>query len=218
MENWIDKFNKMFDIKKDNKKMFKVIIGQQPYMQKLGNVTFKVKYDKNIYKDFGNVAFFVSEWIKVQDSLEMIFNLLFGKETSLKVIVFLKEHDVSPQTFADYLYREHCIILVNRFGLKLNENQKHRPKNLEKIINTIKNELKKQEVKRASVLFVGDDLSKRVQQIKDCEWGLALHPSGVNLNNDKQNKKYYQIWYYANEDAIEKKSENFKLKHFKIFN
>ncbi|MFT4413901.1 hypothetical protein ACLM5H_08585 [Fredinandcohnia humi] len=218
MKKWIDDFIEMFDVKKDNKKILKVVIGQQPYMQKLGGVNFSVSYNKNVYKDIGNIAFFVSKWIKVQDSLEMVFNLLFGRENSIKVIVFLKEHNVSPQEFAEYLYEEHRVFLVNRFGLKLSKNDKNRPQNLEKIISKIKSELIAKKVTSASVLFIGDETSKRIQSIEKCEWGLVVHPSGVNLNNSKQNRKYYQIWYEADENAVEKKSDNFKLQDFRVFN
>ena len=82
----MDKFLEQFPIMDGvNPKEIKVIIGEQPYKQSLNGISFAVDGTKSIvpiYKTTGNISFLVSDWIKVQDSLEMIFNLLFGHELS----------------------------------------------------------------------------------------------------------------------------------------
>ena len=78
---WVNNFENEFCglLKDGNTKELKIIIGQEPYKQGLKGKDFKVNTSKYPYCRIGNnVAFFVRDWIKIQDSLEMIFNLIFN--------------------------------------------------------------------------------------------------------------------------------------------
>lgn len=102
-------------LKNKSQNELKIIIGQEPYKQSLNNIEFKVTNESCPYDKLGKeVAFLVKDWIKIQDSLEMIFNLLFnGSINSLKVLAYLRENSIKAHEFADYLYRKYRIILTN---------------------------------------------------------------------------------------------------------
>ena len=77
--DWENKFEEIFELKDSDTSELKVIIGQQPYKIKLNDVKFEVSHFIYPYNKLGNsVAFLVTNWIKIQDSLEMIFNLLLN--------------------------------------------------------------------------------------------------------------------------------------------
>jgi hypothetical protein len=78
--DWIKKFENEFGLNSKNKKkdkILKIIIGESSYKQELNGTEFKVNSKKPPFKDFECISFLVNDWIKVQDSLEMMFNLLF---------------------------------------------------------------------------------------------------------------------------------------------
>jgi len=78
------------------------------------------------------VAFLVTDWIKIQDSLEMIFNLLTGDSVrSLKVLSYLRKEQIPAHEFACYLYENYNLILINRF----NNNNNSQYSNLMTFIN-----------------------------------------------------------------------------------
>jgi hypothetical protein len=88
---WINDFENEFNIHAQSDE-FKLIIGIRPYKQKLGNKKLAVDLRNTIlqntlYNGFDKVAFLVSDWIKIQSSLEMIFNLLSGSSSkSLEIL------------------------------------------------------------------------------------------------------------------------------------
>ncbi|MGY3806290.1 hypothetical protein ACWNG8_03970 [Aeromonas veronii] len=129
--NWITSFENEFDIISGNETIpYLIIEGECRYLQALGGIRFafsakkyKSFFNRNgctVYDNFDVVSFLVTNWIKVQDSLEMLFNLLTGSPIkSLKMLSYLREKNIPPQEFSLYLYQSHKIILINRFNYPL---------------------------------------------------------------------------------------------------
>ena len=187
--DWENKFEEIFELKDSDTSELKVIIGQQPYKIKLNDVKFEVSHFIYPYNKLGNsVAFLVTNWIKIQDSLEMIFNLLFKNNINgLKVLCFLRENNVDAQQFAQYLYRKYSIILTNS---KLS-NDIDNMKNIKELVEEIN--------KPTYFLLVGNIARKdytRVMKVEKIQ-GVAyfIHPSGMVLNNRCNSNKYYKNWY-----------------------
>lgn len=187
--DWENKFEEIFELKDSDTSELKVIIGKQPYKIKLNDVKFEVSHFIYPYNKLGNsVAFLVTNWIKIQDSLEMIFNLLFKNNINgLKVLCFLRENNVDAQQFAQYLYRKYSIILTNS---KLS-NDIDNMKNIKELVEEIN--------KPTYFLLVGNIARKdytRVMKDKKIQ-GVAyfIHPSGMVLNNRCNSNKYYKNWY-----------------------
>ncbi|MCO1604613.1 hypothetical protein [Desulfosporosinus nitroreducens] len=214
---WVNEFEKKFNIKvnyADN--VVRIIIGEAPYKQKLNGIDFKVFSKKNPFRDFRYIAFLVKDWIKVQDSLEMIFNMLFNSHSKgLEAISYLRKHKVSAEEFGIYLYKRHSILLVNRYldsktvtnkFVGINDRNKY-------ILDFISNIRKRGH--DVYVLFVGKE-SKKKLDLKGVESGEAVHPSGSNLNKPKLVQKYYGVWYRFNDKDLTKATKNFSLKHFTI--
>ena len=187
--DWENKFEEIFELKDSDTSELKVIIGQQPYKIKLNDVKFEVSHFIYPYNKLGNsVAFLVTNWIKIQDSLEMIFNLLFKNNINgLKVLCFLRENNVDAQQFAQYLYRKYSIILTNS---KLS-NDIDNMKNIKELVEEIN--------KPTYFLLVGNLARKDYMRVMKDEpiQGVAyfIHPSGMVLNNRCNSNKYYKNWY-----------------------
>ncbi len=88
---------------------FKLIIGIRPYKQKLGKKELAVdikntSLQTTLYNSFDKAAFLVRDWVKIQSSLEMIFNLLCGSSIkSLEMLAWLRKNQICPIEFAEYL-------------------------------------------------------------------------------------------------------------------
>lgn len=196
-----------FDFIEPENDDLKIIIGIGPYKQKLGNTSLRVTKlpQKPHYQKFNEVAFFVNEWIKIQDSLEMIFNLLCTPQQTLGLLNYLKVKKISPTQFADFLYEKYKIVLVNRFDINLNC-QKN------KITALINRNLDK----KIHILFVGKKATFQLPKNNNIEFATAVHSSGVVLNTYPD--IYYRTWYKSDDTALLNKTTNFTLKTFKILN
>lgn len=205
---WVDDFEREFKIKYSDKESYNIIIGEAPYKQKLIK-DFKAQYNyakPEIYRSIGHVAFFVTDWIKIQDSLEMIFNILTGdSNSSIKMLCHLRNNNVPTDEFALYLYEKCKIIFVNRYSSK--NKKEFEGDARENICNYLKD-------KTGNVLFIGKNSSFEISN----RWNHAkcLHPSGTNLNN--YSEKYFRTFYKFDSASYEKifKTENFDISNFKI--
>jgi len=204
----MESFWQNFQLKASCKNSIKIIIGQEPYKQSLNNITFNVVPIKSrvaIYNDLNNIAFLVSEWIKIQDSLEMIFNLLFGSSLSIEAISYLKKHSITPQDFAESLYYNANILLLNRMVRGQDKQQL--------IINFIEGQ-----TIQVHTLFVGKKSLQGFRKSTNLNKNsaLAIHPSGVNLNNHNQKIRYADNWYTCIGDQLNNVGSNFDFNEFKI--
>ncbi|QGM30156.1 hypothetical protein GI482_07100 [Bacillus sp. N3536] len=204
----LDVLLEKFDFIEPNNTTLKIIIGQSPYKQKLGSIPLKVSVNRTVnpvYNNFSEVAFLVNDWIKVQDSLEMIFNLFCRPNISLKMISYLKSNNISPIQFADFLFERYKIVLVNHFDSNENSQQS--------IILNLINRYPSCDV---YVLFVGEKTSFQLPQSRNIMKARALHPSGKVLNTNTSG--YYDTWYNLNNSALKNISPNFTLDIFRIIN
>lgn len=196
-----------------NKNDLKIILAQEPYKQKLGGISLKVESNLYPYTDLnGTIAFFTTRWIKIQDSLEMVFNLLFnGNINGTKALAYLRENEIDVAEFADYLYKDFNIILTNE---KTNR-------------NNIKNIIKKKD-QDTYLLLIGYESQdfykvlsnserKFEKEIKNKIKGTInfIHPSGYNLNCEHSSNKLYKNWY---ELKSSNNKENKYIDKFKILN
>ena len=194
-----------------NKTELKIILGQEPYKQKFREISLKVDSNLSPYKELNEtIAFFTTEWIKIQDSLEMIFNLLFnGSVNGTKALAYLRENKIDVKEFADYLYKDFNIILIN---------EKSNRDNIKEFI--------KSKDKDTYLLLVGcesQDFYKVISKSKrKFEKEIAgkikgvinfIHPSGYNLNNKDSSNKLYKNWYElkSNVDLENQYIDKFKL-------
>lgn len=196
-----------------NKNELKIILGQEPYKQKFGGISLKVDSKLSPYKELNKtIAFFTTKWIKIQDSLEMIFNLLFnGSVNGTKALAYLRENEIDVEEFADYLYKDFNIILIN-------EN-----KNRVNIKNFIKTESK--DIYLLLVGYESQDFYKVLSKSKKkFEKEVAgkikgvinfIHPSGYNLNNKNSSNKLYKNWYELKSNVA---LENQYIDKFKLLN
>lgn len=194
-----------FDFIEPNNSELKIIVGVCAYKQNLGTIPLKVSAVapiNPIYTPFDEVAFLVTDWVKVQDSLEMIFNLFCRPNKSLELLSYLKSKNISPIDFANFLFDRYKIILVNH-----HVNQKNN------ILNLIDSHSVSNKV---HVLFVGANASFSLPQNPNIEYAQALHSSGVNLNNSPM--LYHDTWYNLNNQALTHKTPNFTLDTFRILN
>jgi hypothetical protein len=180
----------------------KVIIGEQPYKQCLNGIRFAVDGSLStipIYQKTKNISFLVSNWIKVQDSLEMIFNLLFGHKRSLYALADLRKLQISPIKFAEFLWSEAKLILLNRniegidYGDEIRDFINHETQH-----------------STAHILFVGEKAAKNFPTLS-CKnkTAMAIHPSGNNLNKKKSQRtttisrhRYYNDWIDCNGETL----------------
>lgn len=211
---WVKEFEDQFDISNNNENTIKIIIGQSPYKQKLNKIQFKVSSTKAPFKYFRYIAFLVTDWIKVQDSLEMIFNLLFASSfKGLEAISYLRSHRISAEDFGLYLYRQHRILLVNRFLDSKMINSKFT--GFYDRAQYIRNFTKRNSNLGIQILYVGKEAGKDLR-LQNVESAVAVHPSGSNLNKDDVHGKYYKVWYEFNKEALENSTANFNLSCFHI--
>ncbi|MBL0455327.1 hypothetical protein [Aeromonas veronii] len=217
--NWITSFEKEFAIISGDKTIpYLIIEGECRYLQALGGIRFAFSAQKNksffnqhsctVYDNFDVVSFLVTNWIKIQDSLEMLFNLLTGDPVkSLKMLSYLREKNIPTKEFSLYLYQSHKIILINRFNYPLkHKKRKSQLPHITKMINSLNSQ--------CHYLIVGNRPHKLISSIGNvAEIGKIIHPSGVNLNNYQ--KKYFRIWYQLNNNACTYRTSNFSLLNFK---
>ncbi|WP_414733906.1 hypothetical protein [Acetobacterium carbinolicum] len=208
---WIKNFEQNNNIEKTKNDNYKILIGEKAYLQGLNNKKFAVKVTKDsLYKKykFVNIAFIVNDWIKIQDSLEMIFNLIFADSIrSLCILSYLRENHIDAEEFGIYLLENHKIILVNREKILVSN----------KMIYPYENLIKELEKKsNVQVLFVGGDLPKKKYTDKT-KVGSAIHPSGVNLNFEERRERYYSVWYEHNNETVTTLDGHiFNMKNFMI--
>ncbi len=139
----------------------------------------------------------------------MIFNLLFGSPIkALNALAYLREKKIKPIEFADLLCQEANLYLLNRF---VNEKDKK-----EVIRKLIEDKFKEQVV---NILFEGDESAdKFIGQNDSFNSGIAIHPSGVNLNFDGRRKRYLSNWIECNDSELKYPNNNIiKIDSFKIF-
>lgn len=200
---WIESFEKEFEsyLKEKTKEQLNIILGQEPYKLSLNGTPFKVKNTKYPYRKLGGyVAFLVTDWIKIQDSLEMICNLLFnGTVNSLKVLAYLRENKIGADGFSNYLFCNYGIILTNIRNLtdddktdddKTGDLQKDNIKNLILELGRSTNLLSVGSKSIEKCNEIKSDIGNKISiDIYEC-----IHPSGNNLINGRD-KEYYENWY-----------------------
>lgn len=194
MFDWEQNFESEFNLNNRKNDDYKLIIGLKPYFQYLNKKPLAVHPTKksynSIYDDFKfkSIAFLVTDWIKIQDSLEMIFNLIFGNNViSLNALAYLRQNKIDPEEFALYLLTKHRIILINRHD---NNDNKY---NIQRLVDHLM-EIKEPEEK-INILFVGKKSKTKLYLKKDnqIKLGEIIHPSGVNLN--LKSNEYYEAWF-----------------------
>jgi hypothetical protein len=217
--DWIDSFEKIFSIiETDRNSPYLIIEGECRYVQKLNGVGFAVlvgqnqqffnQQNCNVYDNFDVISFIVNSWIKIQDSLEMIFNLLTGCSVkSLQMLSYLRQHNIPVNEFVLYLYQHHKIILINRFTYPSNNtNRKSQLTAIKKMIQNLNS--------NCHFLIVGDREHTAISKINNViAIGKVVHPSGVVLNNFDVD--YFRTWYQLDDNACKYKTTNFSLSNFK---
>ncbi|MGB6327432.1 MAG: hypothetical protein WBF48_00775 [Halarcobacter sp.] len=214
MMKWVDEFENKFSVKKTEKNQpFLIIEGECRYLQKVGETKLALEVedikdvDCTVYNKFDVVAFLVKDWIKIQDSLEMLFNLISGDiKKSLRLLSYLRDKDINAHEFAVYLYNSHKIVLINRFTHpKRNKNRKSQLSNIIALIKELDTD--------CHVLVVGDREYISLENQKHVvELGKVLHPSGVVLNTKYED--YYKTWYQFDDNSCRYKTDGFSLSNF----
>ena len=225
---WEENFNKKFSITSHLDDDFRIIIGQRAYKQKLNDIPLRVDVDvdstlQNIYFEtniktiwnFKQVAFLVNDFVKIQDSLEMIFNILSGSSMkSLKILSYLRTRSkvITPQRFAKYLFEQHNLILINCYKYD-SSNESDSPIN-----NDLSNFIKSLDISRQlnyKILFIGKNKCAEILP-NNYKIGYILHSSGVNLNGTR-NVKYYNTWYCLDDNLINRISNVVEKPSFSDF-
>lgn len=214
MFKWVAQFEARFNVTSYKNDTFLIIEGAEPYRQSLNNNQLMVSVPVNIqgnlcshYIKYTEVAFLVTQWVKVQDSLEMIFNLLCGtSDKSLEVLSYVRSQKISAWEFALYLEFAHKLILINRESASGTDNSL--------VTGALINNLMINNI--VKLLMVG---SRKLPVINSRtvipnEYGQCIHPSGLNLNN--HNVIYYEIWYKMNNQQVVNKSMNFNINDFSV--
>ncbi|MFT8872854.1 MAG: hypothetical protein ABF868_11260 [Sporolactobacillus sp.] len=195
MENkdWIHDFEASFNIQCKNQN--RMIIGERPYKQRIGS------YDLKLQRGNMNIAFLTTEWIKITDTLEALFSLLFySRVKGIKALSFFMENRIKPIDFADYLEQNHRIYLINR----LDEMNKSNLQNIKNILSSVEENFQ--------ILFLGNKAfkdSSRIQKGNDCIQ--VLHPSGYNISTNSND--YYSTWYKF---RLLNNNSNLNLRSFSI--
>jgi len=214
--DWINDFENEFNIHAQSDE-FKLIIGIRPYKQKLGNKKLAVDLRNTIlqntlYNGFDKVAFLVRDWIKIQSSLEMMFNLLSGSSfKSLKILAWLRGNKITPIEFAKYLLNVHKLMLVNKKDSKGSCNSP----NIRDLVKRINNQNQKVNILFTGSIFFSKGLKNNNGITNDLGW--VYHPSGYNLN--KYSINYEDIWYKFKQNQVKNtsKAKTVKLNKFMIF-
>lgn len=203
--------------KQSEENEIKIILGLAPYKQKVGDSLLRVDVPNDSYYGFTEVAFFVNKWMKVQDSLEMIFNLFFEAKYSLAFLNYLKKSSIDPYEFANYLLEKHNVLLINFYDAKGEEN-----------VQKIQNLLEKEKEKEIKILAVGKKAEEFAEKINNkfssCEVNGVIHPSGNNIIIKAQTKAqtkakakkmkhetYYENWYENKINGDSSFLSNFRL-------
>lgn len=207
----MEQFFNEHKIKKTDDRIVRLIIGESPYKQKLNFVPFSVDGKNSsisLYRNIGNIAFLVNQWIKVQDSQEMLFNLLFGVEDSIRALANLKSLSISAETFAEELWEKSKTLFVNRFVDEIDQKNK-----IEEFINSLN-----ENNMHLYILFVGQESYSNFGLLpRNVSKAIAIHPSGVNLNFASRQKTYTDCWFHCNNDSLINKDDDFDLGLFRIF-
>ncbi len=215
--NWVSNFEEKFKIQSINDNSFKIIIGEAPYKQRLGKTPLKQYCISNFYNNFYYVSFVVNQWIKITDSLEAIFNLLFQDSVlSIRAIVYLKANNISAKDFALYLLEKHKILLINRYLDSKKKNKKFngmkdRKQYLLNLLNLLTSNNTNNIV--IKILFVGKESLKDLNlNFNNVFFGEVIHPSSNNIGKSG----YFEIWYNFDDNYINNKKGNINLKDFSI--
>lgn len=183
-----------------------------PYKQKIGQEILRTDIKKSncgLYSGFSQIAFFTNQWMKIQDSLEMIFNLLTGNSTtSLEILAYLRrnKNTASPCAFARYLSINHNMVLINR----RNEKGISQVSQIKKLLRTIRGKNNNVSI---NILFIGDSQIHKDFGIHKS--GYVIHPSGYNLNNNPE--LYSKVWFEFQDTAIKTNINHIKKPRFSIF-
>ena len=196
---WEEDFEKNFKIKPDNnEKKFRLIIGQAPYKQLVGHIPLRVDVaSKGFYSFAGikQVAFLVNKWIKMQDSFEMIFNMLAGdRSRALRILTYLIEQGINASEFGEYLSKNYNLMMVN--------SKDHQGESQISSINKLINEMKIEREMKVNIMIVGkNSIIKKIEGCNCCE---VMHPSSKNLNFGRYSQ-YYDTWYKFDNSAMNAK-------------
>ncbi len=219
MLGWVEQFEIEFSIKKiEENQPFLIIEGECRYLQAVGGKALAIEvaevkqfFNQNgctAYDEFDVVSFLVKDWIKIQDSLEMLFNLVTGDfKRSLRVLSYLRYNDIPAHEFALYLYSSRRIVLVNRFTHPAgNERRESQLPDIKKLIGMV--------IKvDCHVLIVGDRGYEELENLEHVvELGRVLHPSGVVLN--MHSADYYKTWYQFDDKVCRYTTDGFSLSNF----
>ena len=218
MLEWIEGFENEFSIERtEESQPFLIIEGECKYLQRVGETNLALdvedgarifdQYNCNVYEGFDVVSFLVKDWIKIQDSLEMLFNLISGDiKKSLRLLSYLRDQNISAHEFAVYLYGRHRIVLINRFTHPKNdENRKSQLSKIKMMIKKINAD--------CHILVVGDRQYGELENEEHVvELGRVLHSSGVVLNT--KSGDYYKTWYQFDDSACRYRTDGFSLSKF----
>lgn len=210
----MNEFYEIYPVVCNNNNVLRIIIGQQPYKQQLNNINFSVNPTTSsvtLYQQLNNIAFLVNDWIKIQDSLEMVFNLLFGKDEAIPALALLKKKNITPSAFAESLFFKTGTLFVNRFIGDVDQKKI--------ILSFIKDPTYKNYT--IYVLFTGEKAFKNFGALPtNVSKAKAIHPSSVNLNiTNKINRQqtYTDCWYLCNNNSLVLKDQSFNISLFRIF-
>lgn len=183
-------FRSQFPLAPDVQEQWRITVGERPYMQKVGDIELAVSSHSSsveVYRQIGYIPFLVSEWIKVQDSMEMLLNVLFGYERSLYALAVLRSEHISPVDFADFLWFEGNVALFNVYG--------HDGATNKSVIGEHMQAAARYSPGYVHVLLVGKTAARAFpKRAADITYVEAIHPSGVNLLNSNLRERYYSDW------------------------
>lgn len=197
---WEKSFEDTFKLKNEDTNELKVIIGQEPYKCELNGIKFKVSSSIYPYNYLGDsVSFLVTDWIKIQDSLEMVFNLLFkNTANSIKVLSYLRENKdkITAEQFANYFYRKYSIVLTNNSI----DNDSDNIENIKELIERLD--------KPTYLLIVGNPASESFDKMDKSKMNIKgyakfIHPSGQVLGNPYCRERYFNNWYNLKDSSDE---------------
>lgn len=208
---WVADFETEFKIKRKNRNEFLIIEGQKPYKQSLGGNVFMVNVPSHslinsryITYGYKEVAFLVDGWVKIQDSLEMCFNLMSGSSNkSIRILSYLRMNNISAWEFAVYLESKHNLMLINR----QDDSGKSLMGNTSKLLSNLKSTYK------IHFLMVGSREFKTIMNNVNV-LGQCIHPSGVNLNNN--GGLYHKIWYQRDNSSVVNHLGSINLHDFSV--
>ncbi|MCC3859404.1 hypothetical protein IB289_23950 [Vibrio parahaemolyticus] len=212
MYSWVSEFESTFSISPlEEHAPYAFIEGECRYLQSLGSIELVVKVPHSecgLYSEFSEVAFLVNQWVKIQDSLEMLFNLLTGNSTkSLEMLSYLRKNQIPSYEFALYLSDCRKVVLVNRFtGSKSDRSTRNSQLNKIKALILRLNS-------PCHYLIVGDRAKTAIENLRSVlQLGVVYHTSGVVLNN--YSSEYHNTWYLLDDEACKYTSANFSLRTF----